>query len=1146
MKSNVTRRLYIGFSTAILLVCAVGISSYLTYKKQAEEQRWVQQTNAVISQIQDIKITLIEMRTGIRSYLLTNEPVFLTNYKKGSAQIFPQLEDLRRMFADNKNQLDYLDILKINISGLVDYWERLLDTGRIHNSQELLTMTKIEESTITPITRIFATMTARESKQLDARAANYVSLLNNAVNVLIFGIFLILFIVITLNYFILREFTNRKKAEEALKNNLEELDELNKVNSQRNWLLTGVTEVNKVLQGDTNVTLLSEDILRSILKYLELPAGVFYITTDNNRQLQIIASVAAPVVNGKKILLSHSLASNAGRSREITLVKNIPSDFWSIESPLGNTLPGEIAYIPLLLHGVLKGMIELATFNSFTNEQVNLLHVVADNIVVSLNSAQSREEVEALLKQLQHQKDELINQQEELHKANEELSRQTEILQQSEEELREREQELRQTNEELLERNEAVELARQSLLLQANELEDANKYKSEFLANMSHELRTPLNSILILAKQLSENRYSNLTDKQVEHAGIIYNSGSDLLELINDMLDLSKIESGKIELYVEDVSVKQIEEDVQQLFDVVAKEKSIRFITSIHSSVPSYIRTDKQRLEQIIKNLLSNAFKFTGKNGEIRMDISLQKPASDTMVHSDLNRVIAIEVIDNGIGIAPDKQQLIFEAFQQADGATNRKYGGTGLGLSICKELAYILGGEIRLKSEVGSGSNFTIYIPIALKMDRQVINRKKEVQNFSNKPETKTPQSKITDDRSNIFHNDKVVLIIEDDVQFALILRDFAREKKYKTIVVLQGDEGLLYARKYKPNAIILDINLPVISGWTLLKLFKEDEMLKNIPVHIISGSDFIEHDSGNIISYLKKPVDRQELESTFEAMGVSTDAQFKKLLIHSGAFLNNDTLGRLFDKRKFDLDCTYVSDFDEMLQQLQNNSFDGIITDAGSDLQKAKNNLQQLKLAIADKAVPVITYIDADISLPDELELMNLSDVVIRDALMSKDRLMDELDLFLYKVQETQKKQPELVTYTDKVTDDNLLKGKKVLLVDDDMRNVFVLSGVLEDRDMKVIAAGNGKEALEELKKHPDINIILTDIMMPEMDGYETIGKIRNELHFDKLPVIALTAKAMLDDREKCIKAGASDYITKPVDVNKLISLMRIWLAQ
>jgi signal transduction histidine kinase/CheY-like chemotaxis protein/CHASE3 domain sensor protein len=1143
MKLNITKWVYIGFAFAVLFVLLIGITSYKTFTAQAIEQKSIEHSYEVINSIQEIPITIGQLRSANRSFRITGDSSFLATYSDSSVKLSTQLSDLQRLLSDNSAQFKRASVLRGYIMDLLEYLKGITRPIKTFTNEELVNVTDIEESKLDKIRNQLSLMTAEENKLLVERNERNQSLLKTATNVLIVYIILTLLIVFILFYFILKQFVKRREAEKEINTNLKELENLNALTNQKNWLLTGLTQVNTAAQGDNNtVSELCESILKSLQQYLELPAGAFYTVIDGMSGLQLVASVAINVSLNKIFSAKQTLAANSLNSKGVVVIKDVPENYWAIESALGKTKAGEIAYVPLIQNEEIIGVIELGAFKTFSPEQINFLEVAANNIAIALQSAQSQRKIKNLLEQVGQQKDELMNQQEALYKTNEELYQQAEILQKSEEELKVQGEELRKINEELSERNEAIELARQTLSLKAKELEDASKYKSEFLANMSHELRTPLNSILILSRQLSENKNNNLTDKQIEYARIVHKSGTDLLDLINDMLDLSKIEAGKIELYIEEVETKSIEHDIKELFTEVAKEKEINFITEIQPSVPEFIQTDKQRLEQILKNLLSNAFKFTLAKGEVKMIFSLSNAdKSETIKFRDANKVLSISVIDNGIGIPYEKQELIFEAFQQVDGSTSRKYGGTGLGLSICKELTHKLGGEMQLKSKEGKGSTFTIYLPIETKIKSEA-SEKIEAKN-QDIDELIAPFLKITDDRDNIDTNDKVVLIIEDDAQFASLLRDFARDHHYKAIIALQGDDGLVYAGRYNPHAIILDIKLPVIDGWTLLKLLKDDEKLKDIPVHIITGTDYMGSAPGNVITYLKKPVDKQDLENVFESLVENSPRRFKKLLlILSGDYLNKDSLTKLIEKRYVDIECTYVNNIEEGIQQLMRNNFDGIIADAGKDLEKAKNNLKLLKENTNKYNIPVIVYIDADISQNDELELMKLSDVVIRNAELSKTRLMDELELFLYKIQEVHEEDEDRFT----VTDDIIFYEKKVLLVDDDMRNVFVLSNILEENKMKVTAAVNGKDAIEELKKRPDTDIVLMDIMMPEMDGYQTMEKIRHELGLVKLPIIALTAKAMLGDREKCIKAGASDYISKPVDINKLLSLMRVWLAQ
>ena len=1140
MELNITKRLYIGFGFAILFVILIGFTSYKTFTAQANEQEWINHTYEVINRIQEVQISMGQTSSANMFYRITNDSNFLAAYTDRSVRLSTQLSDLQRLMGDNTTQFQNASVLRGYTMDLLEYLKGITKS-KTFTADELANTAKVEESKLDKIHKQISLMISEENKLLTERNETNHSLLKAATYTLIVYIILTLLIVFILIYFTLSELVKRREAEKEIKTNLKELEALNAETNQKNWLLTGLAQVITAAQGDNTVSELCNSILKSLKQYLHLPAGAFYTIIDGIPGLQLVASIATNSNLNKTFSERHTLAATVFDSKTITVIKDIPENYWSIESALGKAKPGEIVYVPLMQNEAIIGVIELGTFKTFSPEQLNFLDVAANNIAISLQSAQSQRKVKNLLEQVGQQKDELMSQQEALYKTNEELSQQAETLQKSEEELKVQEEELRKINNELVERNEAIELARQTLVLKARELENASQYKSEFLANMSHELRTPLNSILILSRQLSENKNNNLTEKQIEYGRIIHKSGADLLDLINDMLDLSKIEAGKIELYMEDVKTESIEHDIKELFAEVAKEKEINFITEIQSSVPEFIKTDKQRLEQILKNLLSNAFKFTPQGGEVKMIFSLTNANKlKTLKLKDTNKALSITVMDNGIGIPLEKQELIFDAFQQVDGSTSRKYGGTGLGLSICKELTRKLGGTMQLQSKEGEGSVFTIYLPTEAKInsvsDTEIENNNKNIavnESISN-------SLKISDDRDNIGRDDKVVLIIEDDMQFASLVRDFAREHHYKTIVALQGDDGLLYARKYNPDAIILDIKLPVIDGWTILKLLKDDEKLKNIPVHVITGTDSIGSAPRNVVTYLKKPVDYSELELAFTSLIENT--RFKKLLILSGDHLNKDSLSELIKKRHFDIECVYVSNVEEGVQQLMRNNFDGIIADTGKDLEKAKINLNQLKENSSKYNTPVIVNIDADISQTDELELMKLSDVVIRDAEMSKNRLMDELELFLYKIQVVNEEKE----YRPAITDDEIFLNKKILLVDDDMRNVFVLSSILEENKMKVTAAVNGKDAIEELKKHPNTDIVLMDIMMPEMDGYQTMEAIRHELGLVDLPIIALTAKAMQGDREKCIKAGASDYISKPVDINKLLSLMRVWLTQ
>lgn len=737
----------------------------------------------------------------------------------------------------------------------------------------------------------------------------------------------------------------------------------------------------------------------------------------------------------------------------------------------------------------------------------------------------------ALLSEIREQKGALESQQEELRQINDELTQQAEALRASEEELRTQEEELRHVNVELEEKSETIAATSKILEIRAIELEAANKYKSEFLANMSHELRTPLNSVLILANLLKENKGENLTPKQIEYARIIHKSGSDLLELINDILDLSKIEAGKTELRFETTLISEIAYDMEQLFTVLANEKKVHFKINLPAGNKQTIITDKGRLEQVLKNLLSNAFKFTPEQGNITLSFEILKDA------------LSIAVRDTGIGIPLEKQQIIFEAFQQADGSTSRRFGGTGLGLSISKELVNRLGGYIEVDSKPGLGSSFIIHLPFhgpAISTTTPFENNEVNLPPLIDFTAVKE-QVLIPDSRAEIKAGIQSILIIEDDPVFAQLVNEFALDKGYKTLVAISGDEGLFYAKKYKPAAIILDLGLPVINGRNILKVLKSDDELRHIPVHVITSEDRADFSNWQIEGFVHKPILGNELETTFTSIAKYIGEHYKSILF---LLSGNTELKAIVESMAAEGHSGIMYNMVETIQQanevLEKQGSDCIIVDIGDEITTGIETLRKLKHA-AQAHVYIIVCLLGNISSAEEKELKKYANSMIWKSSQAKGRLLDEVELFLHKVNNPSRHDiPEkyLKSY------DRSLDGKKVILADDDMRNVFALTSLLEEEGLIVLAAENGKVAIDLLQTNKDIDIILMDIMMPEMDGYEAMRYIRRDMR-SQIPIIALTAKAMTGDREKALESGASDYITKPVDHNKLFSLIRVWLA-
>ena len=1139
-----------GFTAAVLLVLLIGILSYQTFQKQAEASDRVRHTYQVLNTAGTVEKLLIDLETGRIRYRSTGAEQFLVPYNEATRRIKPVINELKGLTADNSDQYKRVMRIASAVEPLLTLWHRETgDEPGFYDRQALVDIVIKEKAFTQRARNELDQIVTTEKRLLTQQEQQSKSSIRETTYEIIAGTLFTLSIVLSLIYVTVNELRGNRKAEASLQENYKQLEHLNRISIEKNWLLTGMSVINDSLQDITDVTSLTQSILKTITEYLSLPASAFYCYDETKKELQLIASIALPGQAKRTYQLSEGLVGQAALERSLTLLSNVPTNFWTIQAGSGEAAPGQVACLPLWYNKKLKGVMEFASFRPFSEQDLLLLKSVTNNVAVAINAADYHEKVVNLLQQVQDQKKELENQQEELQQSNDQLVRQAKVLQMSEQELRVQEEELRQMNAELIERNTAIDVARKELTVKAKELKSNSDYKSEFLANMSHELRTPLNSVLILARLLAENKQHNLTIKQVEHANIIHKSGTDLLELINDILDLSKIEAGKIELLFEPTSTASIIEDMNQLFSVVADEKNINLSTQIGRDVPAAIWTDRQRLGQIIKNILSNAFKFTPRGGSVDLSLTLSdriiESSGDTL--SIIQPVLDISVTDTGIGISSEKQQIIFDAFQQVDGSISRKFGGTGLGLSISKELVRRLGGEFNLRSEIGKGSTFTIYLPLtALPSDEQ--------SRLIDKPKTgsvvplsdSVKRIRPSDDHDCLLPGDKVLLIIEDDPIFAGIIQEFARERNFKTLIALQGDDGLQYARQYIPSAIILDMGLPVLNGWDLLDILKSEETLKHIPVHVISAIDGPITINNDIVAYTNKPVDNRELEDVLTVINNHLGETGKKVLVLSGDCLTENSLKTLIEERGIKLECDYVNTVEEAQEKISQHVYDCIVIDVGQDIEQEIANLYALQESVSPQIVPFIIYVDNDLSVNAEQEqqLNKISNMIIRDSCLSKDRLMDEFDLFFHKVQKNDFFIPPALTDDDALNE--CMRGRKVLLVDDDMRNVFALSALLEANQMIVVTAGDGHEAIEQLGQNPDISMVLIDMMMPEMDGYEATRRIRTDRRFINLPIIAVTARAMISDREKCIVAGASDYISKPVDNTQLLLLLRGWLSR
>jgi signal transduction histidine kinase/CheY-like chemotaxis protein/HAMP domain-containing protein len=936
----------------------------------------------------------------------------------------------------------------------------------------------------------------------------------------------------------------------ALKDNINEmirnLKDTTLKNTEQDWLKTNLAKFSRMLQGQRDLLAVARLILSELAPVVNARQGVFYTldATSDEPQLKLLASYACAQESLKPTLqLGESLIGQCALEKQKILLDQLPEDYLSISSGLGKSRPNSIIVLPVLFEGEVKGVLELAALKRFSPAHEALLDQLTESIGIVLQTIESNTRTEDLLKQSQSLAGELQSQQEELRQTNQQLEEKAALL--------------AERNVDVERKNQEVEQARQALEEKARQLTLTSKYKSEFLANMSHELRTPLNSLLILSDQLSRNPDGNLSLKQTEFAKTIHASGKDLLALINDILDLSKIESGTVVVDVGELRLNELLDYVDRTFRHVAEAKKLEFALETDRQVPRAVVTDAKRLQQVIKNLLSNAFKFT-ERGRVSLRIETATEGWSSELES-LNRagsVVAISVSDTGIGIPGDKQQIIFEAFQQADGSTSRKYGGTGLGLAISREIARLLGGEIRLTSVPGHGSTFTLYIPevyaeplaaasAGIEPRSHIVSVMSDVDAAHAAPERIIEFAEIPDDRTNVRHDDRVLLVVENDENFARFLVDLAHENGFKALVAARGADAMaLIQSAPRVDAITLDIQLPVMDGWRLLSRLKGDLATRHIPIYVITT----EEDTARAlplgaIGALQKPIKtREALDQAFGEIRRALERTERQLLVVCpDGGQRARILGALDDGALRPRD---LAAFGEGLAAIDAEPFDCVVLDVGESASIDLDLLSEIVRQCSGRRIPVVlSYSDVGLSADDRDKLDRVCRAAGVKPVRSLDRLVDQALLFLHRpvgaLPAEQRARIERMYATDEV-----LAGKNVLIVDDDIRNIFAITSVLERQHMNVISAETGKEAIAKLQSTPGIDAVLMDVMMPDMDGYDTMRAIRQTRRYDDLPIIAVTAKAMKGDREKTLQAGAWDYLAKPVDTDQMLSVLRSWL--
>ncbi|MHA4893836.1 response regulator [Pedobacter sp. PWIIR3] len=1190
MNSSLKNNLRIGLGLSLLILFITSLASYTSINNLIKSADLVAHSNRVMSSLDGVISTLKDAETGQRGYLLTGDKVFLEPYNGAKEHAADLLSLVALETVDNPFQQENVKRLQEiveNRLGIIEKTINIKSRGGSVSVDELLRGKVFMDDARNVIKK----MQAEEKRLLSARTEELNKISGYTPALILIAAALAILITFFFYRKVSGDFTIRMKLQKELEEKNEEIDNrieviqniAGKISNgdyqirldekekdglgslaislnamaeslqysfsllaDKEWLQAGIASLNDKMVGEKNLEVLTNDVVENIVGHTKSAVAAFYLLGEDQR-LHLEGSYSLTDVEKRRVLkIGEGIPGQVVKSGKSIIIDEIPEGEMTISYASGSTPPTSIAAIPVLRNGIMVGVIELGSLKAYTPLQLDFLDNVSENIGIAIHVAQNRKRMQELLEETQAQAEELQAQHSELEGLNAELEAQTQKIQTSEEELRVQQEELLQSNQELEERTSLLEEKNQliqernlDIQQKAEQLELSTKYKSEFLANMSHELRTPLNSILLLSKLMSENK--DLDEEYIEYAEVIQSSGQGLLGLIDEILDLSKIEAGKMKLEFAEINVTEVATDMRSLFNPIARNKNLELIIDLDEQVSNMV-TDKMRLEQILKNLLSNAIKFTSHG---KVALTIRKEEADQSV--------VFQVSDTGIGIPADKQGLIFEAFQQADGSTRRRFGGTGLGLSISRELAKLLGGEIELTSKENVGSEFTFSLPI----DGSVVEVEEPNQRiiaapayYEKKAEVPEPRftvehipQEVEDDRPNIVPGDKVILIIEDDTSFAKILLNFTRQRNYKGIVAVRGDLGIEMANYYKPVAILLDIQLPVKDGWQVMEELKSNPETKPIPVHIMSSLE-VKKESllKGAVDFINKPFALEQMQQIFQKLEHALSRHPKKVLIVEENKQHAEALSYFLSN--YNITTEVAGNVKEGIGALHKKEVDCVILDMGIPDKNAYETLETIKKSEGLENLPIIIFTGKNLSKGEESRIKQYADSIVVKTAHSYQRILDEAGLFLHLVEE------KSIDKNRKPASERLgglyevLNNKTVLIADDDVRNIFSLTKALEQHKMKVLAATDGKEALQILKDNPMVDIVLMDMMMPEMDGYESTREIRKMPAYKQLPVLAVTAKAMMGDREKCIAAGASDYISKPVDIDQLISLLRVWL--
>ncbi|MDM4769497.1 response regulator [Solimonas sp. SE-A11] len=1128
-------RATLAFAVAVMAVISIAGMSFSALQARSASREAIARTMTTLESLQRAISAVKDAETGQRGFLLTGEEPYLAPHSQATAQIPGEIQGLRNLMKGNEAQTRRVDKLENLIQQKLDELERTIALRRDKGIEAALAAVYSDrgKEVMDDIRTLVTQMEAAERAELATRQDEWTGAATLSSLVTWGGSGLLLALILIGAVFASRDYRTREK---------------------EIWLKAGQMGLAMRLQGEQRLDQLGESLLSFLGQFLSAQVGAVYMP-DHGR-LRRFAGYALPGDDSTaELRATEGLVGQAVREQRTLLVREVPPGYLPVSSSLGRADSTTLLIAPAVVDGKTQAVIELGFFRPLLPEEQELMDRVSEMLAVAVRTSRDRTRLEELLEETQRQSEELQSQQEELRVSNEELEEQSRALRESAVRLESQQTELEQTNSQLEEQTQMLaaqrdelERAQTSLEHKARDLERSNQYKSEFLANMSHELRTPLNSSLILAKLLADNKQGNLSEEQVRFAQTISSAGNDLLALINDILDLSKIEAGKVEVLVESMPVARTLESLAAGFEPVARQNGLDFGIHVEPGTPEFIDTDPQRLGQILRNLLSNALKFTEKG---RVSVTTRSLPGQR---------ISFTVRDSGIGIPEAQQGIIFEAFRQADGSTHRKYGGTGLGLSISRDLARLLGGDITVESTPGQGSAFTVELPLkapapgTVELPRPTpspmpVPLPAAPTRAEMPPAAPLPSAGFADDRASLVKDARLVLAIEDDQRFAAILRDLAHEIGFQCIVAVSASEGLAAAAHYRPDAILLDMNLPDHSGLGVLDQLKHNSQTRHIPVHVVSVADYAQEALElGAIGYALKPVKRELLVEAFRRLEQKASQVLRRVLVVEDDERQRESIGQLLGDSEAQI--VGVGSAAEALDQLQSSTFDCMVMDLSlpdfSGYELLERMAAQEELAFP----PVIVYTGRSLTRDEEQKLRRFSrSIIVKDA-RSPERLLDEVTLFIHQVES--RLPPERQRMLQVARDRELvLEGKRILVVEDDVRNIFALSSVLEPKGAKVEIARNGREALESLRRSygqpgSTIDLVLMDIMMPEMDGFTAMREIRRNPDWKRLPIIALTAKAMKDDQEKCLAAGANDYIAKPLDVEKLLSLVRVWMPK